>query len=464
MNTEQIANNKLPSLLYSAGQGSAEFPPELFGDLKLDTLLSERAIDSMRPICAAADILPRQAVFADCSAHLAEWQAASEAALAFSHQYKEFGQARSEPERNYRFAALYELRERFRELSRVLPGESGLVRAFREYFSGGLPARIGVPDYISAGRAMFAVSSDTMFIKPYAEQKTLAERLADCAERLGFPESLRSERTISIAPPVRVIESLSELNAELFAELREFYTAYSETLNSEEVKYADELNLYTELAALYRKVPHCLPKLSDVKQLKARDLRDISLLAKDAAEIVPNDAEFTLETPVFFLVGANGGGKTTYLRSIGIAAVLGRSGFPVAAESCTLYPFSSVFTHFPREERFEGTGRFGEEQRRVREILTAQDGGALILLNETYSTTGEAIAREQTALLAEEILRSGSFGLYITHQRDRDERNIPVLTVVLREDNSRTYKILSGGVKLGGSYARDILKKYGLDF
>jgi hypothetical protein len=439
------------------------FPPDVFSDLKLDTLLSERAIDSLRSICAVDDILPRQAVFTDCAANLIQWRGAADAALAFSNQYKAFTQARSDPERDYRFAALIELRESFAELARVLPGNSPLVKAFREYFGADLQNRVNIPDYATAGRAEFAIAGETMFIKPYSERKTVAERLADCAENLGFSDTVRSVRVISIPPSVRVIESLSELNAAAFEELRTFYVQYSGTLNQGEVRYADELNLYTELAGLYERLPYCMPEISARKVFRAAGLRDVSLLAKDSG-IIANDAEFTVEAPVYFLTGANGGGKTTYLRSVGIAAILGRSGFPVAAADCVLYPFSSVYTHFPREERFEGTGRFGEEQRRVREIIDAQDGNALILLNETYSTTGEAIAREQTGILAEAIAETGSFGLYITHQQDRSNSNISVLTVVLGENNSRTYKVIRGGEKPGGSFARDILKKYGLDF
>ncbi|MDR0937547.1 MAG: hypothetical protein LBM98_12800 [Oscillospiraceae bacterium] len=452
----------LPSLLYTGQGAEGTFPPDIFSDLKLDTLLSERALNSLRNICAVDDIVPRQAVFADCAANLAEWRAASEAALAFSRQYSAFTEARSEPERDYRFAALIKLRESFAELARVLPGQSELVRAFREYFAN---ARIGgtIPDYAPAGRAEFAIAGETMFIKPYSESRTLTERLAAYAEDLGFADSLRSGRVISIPPSVRVIESLSELNAEEFLKLRAFYNETSGALNQDEARYADELNLYVELAGLYERLTYCMPEISNNKIFRAAGLRDVSLLAKDGG-IVANDAEFTVENPVYFLVGANGGGKTTYLRSIGIAAVLGRSGFPVAAADCVLYPFSSVYTHFPREERFEGTGRFGEEQRRISEILNAQDGNALILLNETYSTTGEAIAREQTGLLAEAIAKTGSFGLYITHQRERGDGKIPVLTVALGDDNNRTYKVIRGGEKPGGSFAKDILKKYGLDF
>jgi DNA mismatch repair ATPase MutS len=122
-----------------------------------------------------------------------------------------------------------------------------------------------------------------------------------------------------------------------------------------------------------------------------------------------------------------------------------------------------VYTHCPRDERFDGDGRFADEQARVKEILSHDVRGAMVLLNETYSTTNEALALEVTSELAEKLFGLGAFGLYITHQHGLESTRIPFLSVIVdqADANRRTYKI-ERRRGASDSFAMDILKKYGL--
>ena len=127
-----------------------------------------------------------------------------------------------------------------------------------------------------------------------------------------------------------------------------------------------------------------------------------------------------------------------------------------------------VHTHFPKDERFEGSGRFADEQKRVDVILNACQnseghGNSLILLNETYSTTNEEKATVCTSELARNLYKSGNLGLYITHQHGVDEAVVPFLGVMVDEldKNRRTYRIERRRLK-NRSFAADILAKYGI--
>jgi MutS domain V len=73
---------------------------------------------------------------------------------------------------------------------------------------------------------------------------------------------------------------------------------------------------------------------------------------------------------IVILTGPNQGGKTTYLQAIGQAHVLAQAGLRVPGRQARISPADAIFTHFPLEERLErGTGRFGDEARRVRAIF-----------------------------------------------------------------------------------------------
>ena len=82
----------------------------------------------------------------------------------------------------------------------------------------------------------------------------------------------------------------------------------------------------------------------------------------------------------------------------------------------------------------------------------------------TYSTTNEELAVRSTLELTEKLKDSGSFTLYITHQHGLEAAEVPFLSVIVDQDdqNRRTYRI-ARRQEAEGSYAADILHRYGLD-
>ena len=238
----------------------------------------------------------------------------------------------------------------------------------------------------------------------------------------------------------------------------------------EPLAFLPDLKFCLEILRLVQKadalgIPHVIATVATRPQYRASALYDVSLLAKNCTCIVPNDAIFDADEPFCFLLGANGGGKTTYLRALGINLLLFLAGCPVFASEATMYPFETVLSHFPKDERFDNTGRLDEERTRTVKMLTdANNKSAFLLLNETYSgadeTRGFALLTE-TAL---QIGRAHHFGLYVTHFHEVMSLAYPVLSaeVDTADENKRTYRI----VRCKGSassYAADILKKYRLD-
>ena len=166
------------------------------------------------------------------------------------------------------------------------------------------------------------------------------------------------------------------------------------------------------------------------------------------------------------ITGANGGGKSTFLRSVGLAHVMLDAGMFVAAERLTAGVRPSIRTHFTREEdaAMEG-GKLNEELRRVREVVDASFPGSLVLLNETLSSTNERegaeIARQVVAALAD----GGVSVWFVTHNHRfaadllRDGRNdVAFLRAGLRDGIERSFRIEAGPPE-ATSHAMDLFDR-----
>jgi len=467
-----------PSLLFTEAPSNTHIAADVFNDLKLDLLLGKEAISAMTTAATAEDIPVRQELFRELDkrevrTHLKLLARNMEAVHKLDAALRG---AKCDNERHYLYFNLINAAMKFYRNAMKTPGEGLFLTRFRSFFAKEFEQEIcrrleettslNFPKADMVRINGLRLKGDTMRIR-VEDERTIVARLKKCAGDLGI-EDTRENRDVSIKLKPRIINGLATLYPDIFKLFKEFYTEYSGFYDDSLLQYHSELNFYLEVAAIIDRVkaagmPVCWPSVSQKKQFIIRGARDISLLAKDETNIVPNDVEFTKEEPFCFLTGANGGGKTTYLRAVGITAIMFLCGCPLVCDAAELYPVTGVYTHFPRDERFDGDGRFADEQSRVKEILANDVSDALVLLNETYSTTNEEVALEFTAKLADTFFDMGSFGIYITHQHALGSSKIPFLSVIVDESdaNRRTYKI-SRMRGTSGSFALDILKKYGL--
>ncbi len=298
---------------------------------------------------------------------------------------------------------------------------------------------------------------------------TFLEGIVTCARTLGTDiPKVKNPESRELSPDI--INGAASLDPDLMKKLKAFKSEFLSYYRPNIVYYRKEIEFYLTMLDFTDRIsevgiPLTYPTVGEGRIINITEAYDVSLLAKNETNIVPNDISFTTEEPFYFLTGANGGGKTTYLRTVGIAVLMFLLGCPVPCKSATISDISSIFAHFPRDERFDGSGRFVEENNRVNAILENMDENSLVLLNETYSTTNEENAVKMTEKLANDLWSKRIFGLYITHQHGLGESEIPYLNVLidLNDENRRTYKI-ARQKSVGGSYAKDILIRCGLTF
>lgn len=294
-------------------------------------------------------------------------------------------------------------------------------------------------------------------------------RIVKVGEKLGFDIPQRKPRPLSME------ESLSDIvldyHREPYEKLMKLYSVFDGFDWKAPLSFKEDIEFFYEIVDLQKRcnaigVSYCYPKESTERKYNAKNICDITLLAKKCEYIVPNDVEFDEDNSFCFLVGANGGGKTTYVRALGVNLILFLSGCPIFAEEAEIYPFSSVITHFPKDERFSSSGRLDEERARVKEMMTEENKNAFLLFNETFSGTDEERGYIYAVETAQNARKIGNFALFVTHFHKVSEHSFQVLRTMLTkgEDNEhiRTYRIKrADGVR--SSYAVDVLRKYGLD-
>lgn len=163
------------------------------------------------------------------------------------------------------------------------------------------------------------------------------------------------------------------------------------------------------------------------------------------------------------ITGANQGGKSTYLRSIGLAQLMMQCGMFVTAESFCANVCNGLFTHYKREEDITMTsGKLDEELERMSQIVDSLKSDSLILFNESFAATnereGSEIGRQIVCALVEKRVKV----FFVTHLYEfahkfynKEMENAIFLKAQRQPDGERTFKILQGE-PLPTSYGEDL--------
>lgn len=150
------------------------------------------------------------------------------------------------------------------------------------------------------------------------------------------------------------------------------------------------------------------------------------------------------------ITGANQGGKSTCLRSLGIAQVMMQCGMFVSAAQFEGSLYRNIFTHFTRrEDQSMNSGRLDEELRRMDGIVSQVTQDSLVLLNESFATTtekeGSAIAMELVSALYEGGVSIGMVTHLLAFAQElyaKREETMMFLSAGRKADGTRTYRMV----------------------
>lgn len=232
-------------------------------------------------------------------------------------------------------------------------------------------------------------------------------------------------------------------------------------LRNELAFYLGNLHLTHLLADL--KLPYCVPEVCPpIRWCRTfAQLYDLSF-GVTGLPMTMNDLPIT-DKPVYLITGANQGGKTTYLRSIGQAQLFMQSGGVVPAASYSSHIAPGIFTHFTQDEDKQMQhGRLEDEMRRMNEIIDVMTPGALLLSNESFSSTNEVEGGDLFYWLVRALESTSREVLLVTHMYSLAEKLISsckghLLSLIAERTDSgvRTY-VIQPGMPQPTAYGREL--------
>jgi MutS domain V len=240
----------------------------------------------------------------------------------------------------------------------------------------------------------------------------------------------------------------TNLVANAAAQSADHIRSYFTMLQAELGFYVGCLNLADRLAV--KGVPTCVPEPKPLASaaFACTDLRDACLELHSPGVVVGNDVQAD-GRPLVIITGANSGGKSTFLRSVGVAQLMMQCGLFVTAQSYRSSMSRGVFTHFIREEDADMTsGRLDEELRRMSVIADRIGPHCLMLFNETFAGTNEREGSEIGRQVVRALLDAEVRVFFVSHRfdfADSFRRQHADSTVFLRAerqpDGRRDYKL-----------------------
>lgn len=212
--------------------------------------------------------------------------------------------------------------------------------------------------------------------------------------------------------------------------------------------------------------PWCfpVPLAPDRPALAGQGLYDVCLSLRLQDRAVSNDvcADGKL---LVMITGANQGGKSTFLRGLGLAQLMMQSGMFVAAESFRANVCAGMFTHYRREEDPTMTsGKLDEELGRMSGIVDSVRQSCMVLFNESFSATNEREGAEIASSIVRALLEAGIKAFFVTHSFELAHRfyregldTALFLRANRQADGERTFRVTEGE-PLPTSYGEDLYR------
>lgn len=218
-------------------------------------------------------------------------------------------------------------------------------------------------------------------------------------------------------------DKLTKIEYDLFIEVRKFAAEHSIFLRELSKKIA-EIDCLASLAECALRNGYVRPSVDNSSAIDIKDGRHPVVETKTLSSFIPND--FRMDTKnerLILITGPNMSGKSTYLRSAALIAIMAHMGSFVPAKSARIGVLDRIFTRVGASDNLsKGESTFMVEMVETSNILSNATKNSLIILDEigrgTSTFDGVSIAWS----VAEYILNKiGAKTLFATHYHELTE-------------------------------------------
>ncbi len=336
---------------------------------------------------------------------------------------------------------------RFETEERERTGIKGLKVGFNKVFGY----------YIEISKSYLNMVTDDM---GYIRKQTLAN-----CERFINP-ILKEKEDLILSSEDRIIN----LEYNLFIEIRDKCKEYIPELQRT-AKVISEIDVLSSFALVSEKYNYIRPEITTGNEIKVLNSRHpvVERVLK-GEEYVPNDIVMDNNTDILLITGPNMAGKSTYMRQLGIIAIMAQIGCFVPAEEATLPIFDKIFTRIgASDDLVSGESTFMVEMMEASRAIKHATRNSLILFDElgrgTATFDGMSLAQAILEYVANKIKCKTLFSTHY-HELTDMEKTIPNLknkhVSAVEENGNITFlhKIKDGSVDK--SYGINVAKLAGL--
>ncbi len=336
---------------------------------------------------------------------------------------------------------------RFETEERERTGIKGLKVGFNKVFGY----------YIEISKSYLNMVTDDM---GYIRKQTLAN-----CERFINP-ILKEKEDLILSSEDRIIN----LEYNLFIEIRDKCKEYIPELQRT-AKVISEIDVLSSFALVSEKYNYVRPMITNSNEIKILNSRHpvVERVLK-GEEYVPNDIVMDNNTDILLITGPNMAGKSTYMRQLGIIAIMAQIGCFVPAEEATLPIFDKIFTRIgASDDLVSGESTFMVEMMEASRAIKYATRNSLILFDElgrgTATFDGMSLAQAILEYVANKIKCKTLFSTHY-HELTDMEKTIPNLknkhVSAVEEDGNITFlhKVKDGSVDK--SYGINVAKLAGL--
>ncbi|GHF68937.1 DNA mismatch repair protein MutS [Deinococcus ficus] len=290
-------------------------------------------------------------------------------------------------------------------------------------------------------------------------------QIATLKDRARFTRPDLREREREIA---RLDAAAARLETEVFTELRASLGAHAEALLEAAGALAD-LDVLGALAEIAAERGWVRPQTAGA-HARLTQARHPVVEHASAAPFVPNDAHLDDTRHALLLTGPNMAGKSTYLRTVALCALLHQIGSFLPADHAELPVYDAIHTRIGASDDLAG-GRstFMVEMNELAAILHGATRRSLVILDEVGrgTSTLDGLAIAQAAL--EHLHATGAHTLFATHyfELTRLEGDLPGLVnlhVAAEEDERQGltfyHQVIPGAARQ--SYGVEVARLAGL--